>query len=319
MFRDSFLVPKYQDSPLLSDQLLLPNLTLGPDIFLVSSYVPSYLIRLLSDLAATAEVEPGHLSLTLYIPGSLTSEKLAILRLYNHLKADFDSLSDLTSFLENVLQLMAEGGLSLNVLHGKVSGKLSKGTLGVIVERSTNDYVSFEDSRPGDFNSPVVPLRSWLAEEISAAERLLKLLNQALDASRPSSTLVPPHRTGLWISAVHEHISKAVASADRVEDSEEFEGESDAETNGEPSELEEFESMYETYLNEEFGETPSDDDPLHEFFASGFAVEITAKDIEGHHVAPVPEQIVGWIGEASATCICGRKFRRIEGCPEVTW
>ena len=70
--------------------------------------------------------------------------------------------------------------------------------------------------------------------------------------------------------------------------------------------------MYETYLNEEFGETPSDDDPLHEFFASGFAVEITAKDIEGHHVAPVPEQIVGWIGEASATCICGRKFRRIE-------
>lgn len=319
MFRDSFQVPKYQDSPLLSDQLLLPNLTLGPDIFLVSSYVPSYLIRLVSDLAATAEVEPGHLSLTLYVPGVLTGEKLAILRLYHHLKADFDSLSALSSFVENALQLMAEGGLSMNILHGKVSGKLSKGTLGVIVERSTNDYVSFEDSRPGDFNSPVVPLRSWLAEEISGAERLLKLLNKALDGSRPSSTLVTPQRTGLWLSALYDYISSLDAKDAGFQNESQLEESLDAQNGAELSKFDDFGSFCEVDVEEEFGEDPSDEDPLLDFFSSGYAVEITSKDVEGHHVAPVPEEIVGLIGEASATCICGRKFRRIEGCPEVTW
>ena len=317
MFRSSFSLPKYQDSPSLSEQLLLPNLANGPDAFIVTSYVPSYVQRLVSDLAASVEIEPGHLSLTFYIPGDLMTEKNAILRLLDHLSNDFDSHGHLGFFIDDVLQLMGEGGLSFNVLHGKVSSKLAKGTIGVIVERESSDYVTFEDSKPGDYNSPVVPKRSWLGEEISSAEKLLKLINSALDANKPASALVTSERTGKWLVALSDYIQAESSSRGRDHDGGSFAGSASG-GDHHTSHLE-LDDLLEQFGEDEFGLDQAEDDPFYEVFSAGFSIEVTDKDVDGHHVAPVPQALEAWIGEATAICVCGRKFNRIEGCPEVVW
>lgn len=327
-FRHLFEFPKYQDSPLLSDQLLLPNISQGFNLFLISSYVPSYVISLIKDIATSPEMEPGKISLTLYLPGDTVSEQQAIARLHRHLLTSFRSLTDLNEFIQDTLQISQEGGLFIQVLHGSVSRTPIKGTIGVIVEELTDEYVSFEDKKPGDFNSPVAPKRSWVAEEISDAESIARRINSALQKTLRGTTLIEADQLLRWLIAISEAISNSAPSShsDAPRDKEATDKKSTTNTQiDEDLDWEfEFEEVYdydivEATEAETFGLVDSEDDPMEGYFFSGYSIPVTEHDIDVHHVPPVAPQLVGIIGQASAICFCGKKFNRVSGCPAIAW
>jgi len=327
-FRHLFEFPKYQDSPLLSDQLLLPNISQGFNLFIISSYVPSYVISLLRDIATSPEMEPGKISLTLYLPGDTVSEQQAIARLHRHLLTSFRSSSDLNEFIQDALQISQEGGLFIQVLHGPVSRTLIKGTIGVIVEELTDEYVSFEDKKPGDFNSPVAPKRSWVAEEISDAESIARRINNALQGSLRAATLIEADQLVRWLVAISEAISNSMLSSHADASGDKQAKDRNLFTNAQIDEdLDwevEFEEIYdydivETTAAETFGLVDSEDDPMQGYFFSGYSIPVTEHDLDVHHVPPVAPQLVGIIGQASAICFCGKKFNRVSGCPAIVW
>jgi hypothetical protein len=328
MFRHQFEYPKYQDAPNLSDQLLLPCIANGFNLFLISSYVPTYVVRLLRDLASSPEIESGKVSWTLYFPAAPVTEQNAVGRLHQNLSQSIPTSSNLNEFIQDILQISAEGGLSVQLLYGPPRKNYVKGTIGVLVEEKTEEYVSFEDKKPGDYNSPIFPKRSWLAEEISAAEALLIRINKALQANYAGTHLVDSHRFTSWLVAISQAIS---SDASKTEDP----LASDQKTNDDgvgnefvdeqgASILEDTDYIFDyDFLSESpdqtFGFPKDGADPLDDYFFSGFSIPVTEEDLDLHHIPPVPPQLVGIIGQASAVCFCGRKFNRVSGCPEIVW
>ena len=206
-FRESFQVPKYDDAPHLSDQLLLPNLAQGRDLHLFSAFAPSYLFRLVADLAASPDVEPGFLNIVFFVPNDLNLRSKGIVRFRKYLTKYATSEVDVANFIDNVLHLQNEGethgtgGIAVTVLHSNQKRPITKGCMGVISSPSdTEDYVAFLDSRGGDFNSPVKPLRSWLDEEYLDAESVLKKVASASNGEVPNSFLLSGTETLEWFA-----------------------------------------------------------------------------------------------------------------------
>lgn len=207
MFRDQFLEPKYEDAPHLSDQLLLPNLALGHSVYLLSAFAPSYLFRLVEDLAKSPEVEPGFLNIVFFVPGDLALKSSGIARFRNYLLNYAESEAQVANFVNGALQLIDEGnthgvgGLNISILHTAQKTALAKGCMGVITSaEDQKDYVTFVDAKGGDYNSPVRPKKSWVNEDFFEAEGVLAKVVEASGGNHPRGMFVSGAEALDWLT-----------------------------------------------------------------------------------------------------------------------
>lgn len=333
LLQGKFASSVYEDAPDLSDQILLPNLALGHNLFLVCAFVPSYIVRLVRDLAESPEIEPGHLSLTFYVPGNLIREDQAIVRLRTYIEQGIGAKAESAEFVDDCLQLVAEGGLSLQVVHGPQKTAISKGAFGVFTDPETEDFVGIEDSKGGDYNSPVVPRRSWITDQYTDAERILERTNKVLAASKAGVFLANHEvaarwlsRIALWYGETPEYFSQESPTPTAAATTTGAEHDSPVATLSGDEISTDFDVDFMEYLkNESLAEVGWDTDAdfdledVSEFFAADYAVEVEPWEITEHHVPPLPEILVGLLGHASATCPCGKRILRANGCEAIVW
>jgi hypothetical protein len=326
-FRESFMQSKYEDAPHLSDQLLLPNMAKGHDVHLFSAFAPSYLFRLVADLASSPEVEPGFLSITFFVPGDLTLRSTGIARFRNYLLKHASSEEEVASFVNHVLKLAEEGaennvgGIRISILHTSQKRSLTKGCLGVISSSDTpEDYVSFADERGGDYNSPVKPLKSWEDSDFFAAEDVLRKVVEASNGNHPRGTLVSDQETLDWFTYLSNwYVDNPPAELETSDSDSESEvvleeaEESDDEFLGYLQELPDFED------EENYGWFGIDVESEEIFVQGNYGVVVASQDIESGHIPPLPVSIADLVGPAQAKCPCGRTIVRAYGCDQVSW
>lgn len=214
MFRDQFLEPKYDDAPHLSDQLLLPNLALGHSVYLLSAFAPSYIFRLVGDLAKSPEVEPGFLNIVFFVPGDLALKSSGIARFRNYLLNYAESEAQVADFVDSALQVIDEGntqgvgGLNISILHTSQKTPLAKGCMGVITSsEDQRDYVTFVDAKGGDYNSPVRPKKSWVNEDFFEAEGVLSKVVEASGGNHPRGMFVSGAEALDWLTHLANYYS----------------------------------------------------------------------------------------------------------------
>ena len=307
-----FQFSRYEDAPELSDQLLLPNLAIGNNVFLVAALVPSYIQKVVKDLATSPEIEPGHLSITFYVPGNLVRESEGITRFKNYLILSLGSISAASEFLDDCLQLIEEGGLSIQVAHGPGKIGVSKGCFGVFTDPKSEDYVAIEDAKGGDYNSPIRPLKSWVPEELSLAEKVLWRTNLVLDGTRTNLYRVDWRNTTKWLSEIAKWFEQNREVVHPVDP---------AQSSGRLEEEDQSEDFFDDFGLQEkvYGWNDDDLGDFEEFFSAGYSVSVGEKEPEDHHVPPLPERVAALVGLAAAECHCGRKFLRINGCSAIAW
>ncbi len=214
MFRDQFLEPKYDDAPHLSDQLLLPNLALGHSVYLLSAFAPSYIFRLVEDLAKSPEVEPGFLNIVFFVPGDLALKSSGIARFRNYLLNYAESEAQVADFVNSALQVIDEGntqgvgGLNISILHTSQKTPLAKGCMGVITSsEDQRDYVTFVDAKGGDYNSPVRPKKSWINEDFFEAEGVLSKVVEASGGNHSRGMFVSGAEALDWLTHLANYYS----------------------------------------------------------------------------------------------------------------
>ena len=291
-FRNIYTEPVYEDAPYLSDQLLLPNIIIGGDLYIITSFLPSYIISLVNDLAATPEVEPGSLTLNMYVAGGVETRLSNISRLRAYLEKEFEDSNGFLSFLDDVLQLEEEGGLNLQVLFGPGNAKVGRGCKGAISSPSDeSDYVTFLDALGGDYNSPVHPMRSWIPEEADeATDALAEMIK--LSRGDVTRTRVVPHDEVLtWLLVIQNQVADEIQGV---------------ETNLDISDD-----------GSLFGYDDELEDPLEGLpdFANYF-VGVDRKEIVQGHIAPVSPALAEFLGPAKSICPCGIVTSRRDGCPD---
>jgi len=321
----NFFKPVYDDAPWLSDQLLLPNLARGHSIHILSAFAPSYLFKLLEDLARTQEVEPGFLNVVFFVPGDLSIRSQSIARFKKYLLTHSDDWN-VARFVSNALQLIKEareneqGGLQITVQHTTQKKPLTKSLAGIIVDsENPDDYVSFVDAKGGDFNSPVQITRSWDEEEGFAAQEVLGLVASAVNNENSRASLVIPTEVEEWLIYLSNFYEEnppvdpdsLMSSSDDEDDEDDDEEELNDEFLDHLLNLQEFED------EEKYGWYGSDGD---EFDLGPVTVEVSS-DIALHgHIPPLEPVAAYFVGQnAVARCICGSKFIRAHGCDEIVW
>jgi hypothetical protein len=329
----------YQDDPQFSDQLLLPAVALGHSVTLVSAFAPSYLFRLVGDLASSPEIEPGKLSLVFCVPLSLGSS-LSKARLLSRFLSGFaNDAQEVKTALESMLQLVKEGGLTLSALYSADSKLITPSSLGVLESGTpgSNDYLGFADVTAGDLNSPIDINASWDADkgnlneivrtvlsaktsEFSHLERIthsevVQLLSDVLKNGYPKMDISA--RDGNRVKP--PKVSKEQAPV-RTRKTWEDQGPKDWEIFALEDELsfedQEFQRMLgdltkpganvdRDYLNDFLSGNEWDDGGLY----------LDLDDRKRMHVAPLPTVIAQMVGHGYAECWCGELFDRIAGCP----
>jgi hypothetical protein len=193
---EDFFSSKYDDAPWLSDQLLLPNLARGYAVHMLSAFAPSYLFKLVADLAASEEVEPGYLNVIFFVPGDLSIRSQSIARFKTYLEK-YSNDWEVAKFVSNCLQIIKEGrennfgGMQIQVLHTNQKRPLTKSLTGVIVDPEEPDnYATFVDAKGGDFNSPVQIRKSWIADERYEAQDVLGHVVKAHSSTSTRNSLV---------------------------------------------------------------------------------------------------------------------------------
>ena len=318
-FSQEFENPEYQDAPHLSDQLLLPNLAQGYNISIVSAFVPSYLFRLLRDVAGSEEIEPGVLDLTFYMPGQLNWKSDAVARFRQYLCAYATDEVQVAQFVEDALQIIDEGKLAFSTLHANQHRPLTRSCLGVISPGETDldskDYVSFIDAKGGDFNSPVTPLRSWETDQYFDAQEVLAKWYQ-LSAGK-KGLIISTEDMVEWlelISAWYANNPPFVGIAPNVA----LDGLNTVDKNdpfllflkGLPEFKSEDRLIYERVAEDESFDWDS---------WNGFTAEVWPEEAEMGHIPPITNSSAVILGNAKSTCVCGKVFTRIYGCPRGSW
>ncbi len=354
MFRDQFLEPKYEDAPHLSDQLLLPNLALGHSVYLLSAFAPSYVFRLVDDLAKSPEVEPGFLNIAFFVPGDLALKSSGIARFRNYLLKYADSEAQVANFVNGALQLIEEGnaqgvgGINISILHTAQKSPLAKGCLGIITSNEQqSDYVAFVDAKGGDYNSPVRPKRSWINEDFFEAEGILQKVVEASGGNHPRGMFVSGSESIDWLTHLSNYYldnppNPGISEDEELISVEDIAAEAFAnldngtqrDRNLHPSSLakddnddEDIEDDFLDYLLEldEFQEEENfgwfdSGDTFEEFIPTGdFGVVVEPSEAVYGHIPPLPASIAHMVGPARAQCPCGQVIIRAFGCPEVDW
>jgi hypothetical protein len=319
-FRNQFQEPEYQDAPFLSDQLLLPNLAAGNDIHIVSAFAPSYLFRLLRDLASSPEIEPGTLFLTFFVPGNLDLKSTGIARFKMYLQRYAESEEQVAQFIEDLIQINSENKLSFSISHSPQRTPITKGCVGVIRGKdSANDFVAFVDAKGGDFNSPVQPKKSWINEDYFDTLKILIKINEISNGKK--GTLVTGWEALSWLEYLSEwYAVNPPAPQQSSPITEEDLRDPDGATEKESELLaylkgqKEFqkEAQYQYVVINEPEEWWDED-------WNGWTVEVHASEAVHGHIPPLRSGWAAQLGTARATCICGKTFTRIWGCPRIDW
>lgn len=327
-FRESFIDSKYDDAPFLSDQLLLPNLAKGHNLHLFSAFAPSYIFRLVSDLAQSPEVEPGFLNIVFFVPGDLSLKSEGIARFRNYLLRYAESELVVAQFIDNVLKLAEEskesdvGGIRLSILHTSQKRPLTKGCQGVISSsENTDDYVAFLDERGGDYNSPVTTLKSWINHDFFAAQEILRNVSEASGGNHPRGVFVSDAESMDWFT----HLSNWYLDNQPTQVNDDS-NDSDEEANTEEYE-EPLTDNFLNYLQElddfqnetNYGWFGADQDSEEMFGYGNFGVVVPATELLDGHIPPLPISISALVGPAQAHCPCGKLIIRADGCDEVSW
>ncbi len=323
-----FFSPRYDDAPWLSDQLLLPNLVRGHSIHVVSAFAPSYIFKLVEDLAESEEIEPGFLNIVFFVPGDLSIRSQAIARFKKYLGTYVNDW-ELAKFVGQCLQLLKEGrehdfgGIQIHVQHTSQKKPLTKSLIGVIVDpEQPEQYATFVDAKGGDFNSPVQIRKSWVEQERLEAQEVLGAVVKAHDTSNARASLVSPTEVEEWLIYLHNFfeenppINPAVASVIEeplTEDDEEDLEEDDAE---DQEFLEHLQSLEEFEDEDQYGWFDDDDD----YDIGPVNFDISGTRLAYGHVPPLDEVTAMLIGpDRIARCVCGEKFYRAQGCDQVMW
>lgn len=327
-FRESFVDSKYDDAPFLSDQLLLPNLAKGHNLHLFSAFAPSYIFRLVSDLAQSPEVEPGFLNIVFFVPGDLSLKSEGIARFRNYLLRYATSELVVAQFIDNVLKLSEEskessvGGIRISILHTSQKRPLTKGCQGVISSsENSEDYVAFLDERGGDYNSPVTTLKSWINRDFFAAQAILQNVSEASGGNHPRGAFVSDSESMDWftyLSNWYLENQPTQATPDAVD------SESDAVSEDyEESSIDEFLSYLQElddFQNENnYGWFGTDENAEEMYGYGNFGVVVPSTEILDGHIPPLPTSISALVGPAQAQCPCGKLIVRADGCDEVSW
>lgn len=329
----------YQDDPQFSDQLLLPAVALGHSVSLVTAFAPSYLYRLVGDLASSSEIEPGKLSVVFCVPLSLGAGLSRARLLSRFLSAFAEDAQEVKTGLESMIQLVKEGGLTLSALYSADSKLLTPSCLG-IVESGTpgsNDYLGFADITAGDLNSPIDINASWDADSGSLSEITRTVLSAKTSEFTHLDRLTHPEVVALLEEILsHGYPKRDISGRDgnRVKPSKATLAKSPVRTrkNWEdvgPKDWEIFALEDElSFEDQEFqrllgdltkpGSTV-DKDYLHDFLGGNEwddgGLYLDLDDRKRVHVAPLPTVIAQMVGNGYAECWCGELFDRISGCP----
>lgn len=301
---------QFSDSPNLSDLVLLPAVAQGHDLTIVSGFVPSYLARLVRDVAASPEIEPGqiHVVLCAKSPSELhDAESLASLMAGSGLEE-----RDLQDFMIDTLNLLDEGGMTLELLFSRKGEEVTRSCVGM-VRLTDSSLACFVDQVPGDFNSAIRFSRSWSeGTEAKAGKSASEFVHAArfdtwsgvrrLDQSSSAFVMLDIARRNL--------LSKAAGIID-FQPEEDFEEEFD--------EIEEFQALEELLLN-------SDEDA--EFLLTSF-VNFPGERVRDltwflndperllrakQHAPALPQDLYELVGSSLSTCWCGVEYDRRFGC-----
>ena len=329
--RELVAQPVYSDEAHFSDQLLLPALAGGHHVTLVTAFVPSYLMRLVDDLASSPEIEAGKLTVIYCVP-SRSRELVSEARLLSrYISLSANSFAEVKSFLDSSLSLAREGGLRFGALLSKEDHLLTPSCIGIIEsgEPNSNELIGFTDTTPGDLNSPLPVQGSW-GQESDLLEAVLKGVSRALNRAFPN-LLRKSHQEVL--AMLHEIREKGYPKYDFPQSSvpaleaqksqskpnEVIHKEIDADDEDvgyEPSFEQDF--AIERILREVFlREAGYDGEELAAFlgepsFEASFSFDWEARE----HTPPLSPDLLEVVGRGYTSCWCGESFDREQGCPE---
>lgn len=329
--RELVAQPVYSDEAHFSDQLLLPALAAGHHVTLVTAFVPSYLMRLVDDLASSPEIEPGKLTVIFCVP-SKSKELVSEARLLSrYISLSANDFLEVKSFLDSSVNLAREGSLRFGALLSKEGQLLTPSCLGIIEsgEPNSNELLAFTDSAAGDLNSPIPVQGSWV-DYADLIEAVLKVVSSALNRAFPN-LLRKSHNEVLGL--IHEIREKGYPKHDfpqssapdsraqksRVKPSEAFQKEPepiDEDGGDQPSLIEDF--AIEKILKEVFlREAGYDGEELSAFLGEpSFESRFSFDWEEREHTPPLGLDLFEVVGRGYTSCWCGESFNREQGCPE---
>ncbi len=327
--KEEFTKPVYDDAPWLSDQLLLPQIARGRDVYLLSAFSPSYVFKLIEDLAKSKEIEPGFVNLVFFVPGDMVIRSESIARFHKYLLTYSDAWT-VANFLSNSLKLFDEtrendsGGLQIQILHTSQKRSLAKGASGLIVDKENpEEYVAFIDAKGGDLNSPVQIYRSWDQDEEFTAKEVLGRLAAALNQDHPKARLISPREVEEWIIYLANYYEenppiKPPNDIESDDSDSEIEGEDGLDEEDIDELIEHLLGLKEFRDEEKYGWFGEADD---EFDLGPVTVQAPRDQAIDGHVPPLEPFLASLMSssEGVARCICGQKFIRAYGCGEVSW
>lgn len=320
--KDAFDSSFYDDSPTFSEEVLEPRLVAGNDVFLASNFLPSYVYKLVRTLSKLNEKPEGYLSIAMSLQGDLTLKKDGIAQL----KKFFGStLTDYETalFVEDLLALRQSQSLNLILVYSDSRRALIKGSHGVIYdpsnpEEAEENFVSFIDSKPGDSNSPVQIYKSWADDKESlVAIEILEKIDRIANGKIKNSRIVAAAETTSWL----EYMSDWYLS-NPPEHQEVIENLSADETLVHEQEFLDFLLGFEELRNEETGfdwYSSFDEEFLVLGETSDFGVVVDKGEAINGHIPPLGFPLAMFVGAAPATCVCGKRFIRADGCDDVLW
>lgn len=301
---------QFSDSPNLSDLVLLPAVAEGHDLTIVGGFVPSYLARLVRDVEASAEIEPGqiHVVLCAKSPSELDdADSLASLMIGSGLEE-----KELEDFMLDTLNLLDRGGMTLELLFSRKGEEVTRSCVGM-VGLTDGSLACFVDQVPGDFNSAIKFSRSWSqGSESKAGKSAAEFVHAArFDTWAGVRRLDQSSSAMVMLDIARRNLLARASGALETQQGEDFEEEFD--------EIAEFEELEQLLLN-------SDEDA--EFFLTSF-VNFPGERVRDlawflndpehllrakQHAPPLPQDLFELVGSSLGTCWCGVEYDRRFGC-----
>lgn len=320
--KDAFESSFYDDSPTFSEEVLEPRLIAGNDVFLASNFLPSYVYKLVRTLSRLDEKPEGYLSIAMSLQGDLTLKKDGIAQLKKFFRS---TLTDYETalFVEDLLNLRESQSLNLILVYSDSRRALIKGSHGVIydpgnLDEEEENFISFIDSKPGDSNSPVQIYKSWAEDKESlVAIEILEKIDRIANGNIKNSRIVAAAETTSWLEYMSEWFF-----FNPPEHHEVIENLSDEDSLVQDEEFQEFLLGFEELRNEETGfdwYTSFDEEFLVLGETSDFGVVVDKNEAINGHIPPLGFPLAMFVGAAPATCLCGKRFIRADGCDEVLW
>lgn len=327
VFREVF-DSAYTDSPDLAEELLFPLLASGNDIHAVSAFVPSYVYKLFELLRAADTTNFGLLNITFFVPHDLGIRSGALASLVEYFSEYVEFDGQIANFANDGIELAEAGIINLNLTYSKSRRKLARGCAFVVVDGDfREDYVSMVDSKGGDWNSPLVPARSWVLEQQLDANEVLSQIAKFNLGENPQFFKLAPEATAALLSETfavlkQSGLEKQKAQAMFVA------GEVPADDGGGDEGLGPLEDLIFSFDFDEHGNLVEfeefEDSDFAEFdeqhidelleISDGLSVRVGWADVVNGHAPPLPPYLARYYPVLYATCVCGEVFNRAAGC-----